>query len=168
MLSGTINKTGVLVIETTKLFSESTVSKILDLVQNASSKKAKTEQFITQFAKYYTPFVVISAALLAFLPPLLMQDALLSDWFRRSLVFPCCLLPMRACRLHSTEFLWRYQVRLLKMASWSKGGNFLEALNGVDTVVLDKTGTLTKGIFSVTSITAFKGIVKQKCYVLLH
>jgi len=97
VLSGSINKTGLLIIETTKLFSESTVSKILDLVQNASAKKAKTEQFITTFAKYYTPFVVISAALLAFLPPLLMEDALLSEWFRRALVFlvvscPCALV----------------------------------------------------------------------------
>ena len=156
VLSGTINKTGVLIIETTKLFAESTVSKILDLVQNASSKKAKTEQFITQFAKYYTPFVVISAALLAFLPPLLMQDALLSDWFRRSLVFLVVSCPCALVVSIPLSFFGGIG-GASKNGILVKGGNFLEALNSVDTVVFDKTGTLTKGIFSVTSITAFEG-----------
>jgi Cd2+/Zn2+-exporting ATPase len=153
VLSGTINKTGVLIVETTKLFSESTVSKILDLVQNASSKKAKTEQFITQFAKYYTPFVVISAALLAFLPPLLMEDALLSEWFRRSLVFLVVSCPCALVVSIPLSFFGGIG-GASKNGILVKGGNFLEALNSVDTVVLDKTGTLTKGIFSVTSITA--------------
>lgn len=156
VLSGTINKTGVLVIETTKLFSESTVSKILDLVQNASSKKAKTEQFITQFAKYYTPFVVISAALLAFLPPLLMEDALLSEWFRRSLVFLVVSCPCALVVSIPLSFFGGIG-GASKNGILVKGGNFLEALNSVDTVVLDKTGTLTKGVFSVTSITALQG-----------
>ena len=156
VLSGTINKTGVLIIETTKLFAESTVSKILDLVQNASAKKAKTEQFITTFAKYYTPFVVISAALLAFLPPLLMQDALLSEWFRRSLVFLVVSCPCALVVSIPLSFFGGIG-GASKNGILVKGGNFLEALNGVDTVVLDKTGTLTKGIFSVTSITAFQG-----------
>ena len=156
VLSGTINKTGVLIIETTKLFAESTVSKILDLVQNASAKKAKTEQFITTFAKYYTPFVVISAALLAFLPPLLMQDALLSEWFRRSLVFLVVSCPCALVVSIPLSFFGGIG-GASKNGILVKGGNFLEALNGVDTVVLDKTGTLTKGIFSVTSITALQG-----------
>ncbi|ARU48290.1 heavy metal translocating P-type ATPase [Sulfurospirillum diekertiae] len=156
VLSGTINKTGVLVIETTKLFAESTVSKILDLVQNASAKKAKTEQFITTFAKYYTPLVVISAALLAFLPPLLMQDALLSDWFRRSLVFLVVSCPCALVVSIPLSFFGGIG-GASKNGILVKGGNFLEALNGVDTVVFDKTGTLTKGIFSVTSITALQG-----------
>jgi len=156
VLSGTINKTGVLIVETTKLFSESTVSKILDLVQNASSKKAKTEQFITQFAKYYTPLVVISAALLAFVPPLLMQDALLSDWFRRSLVFLVVSCPCALVVSIPLSFFGGIG-GASKNGILVKGGNFLEALNGVDTVVLDKTGTLTKGIFSVTSIKALNG-----------
>lgn len=156
VLSGTINKTGVIIVETTKLFSESTVSKILDLVQNASSKKAKTEQFITQFAKYYTPLVVISAALLAFVPPLLMQDALLSDWFRRSLVFLVVSCPCALVVSIPLSFFGGIG-GASKNGILVKGGNFLEALNGVDTVVLDKTGTLTKGIFSVTSIKALSG-----------
>jgi Zn2+/Cd2+-exporting ATPase len=156
VLSGTINKTGVIVIETTKLFSESTVSKILDLVQNAGAKKAKTEQFITTFAKYYTPIVVISAALLAFVPPLLMQDALLSDWFRRSLVFLVVSCPCALVVSIPLSFFGGIG-GASKNGILVKGGNFLEALNGVDTVVFDKTGTLTKGIFSVTSITALHG-----------
>lgn len=156
VLSGTINKTGVIIVETTKLFSESTVSKILDLVQNASAKKAKTEQFITQFAKYYTPLVVISAALLAFVPPLLMQDALLSDWFRRSLVFLVVSCPCALVVSIPLSFFGGIG-GASKNGILVKGGNFLEALNGVDTVVLDKTGTLTKGIFSVTSIKTLNG-----------
>ena len=160
VLSGTINKTGVLIVETTKLFSESTVSKILDLVQNASSKKAKTEQFITQFAKYYTPFVVISAALLAFLPPLLMEDALLSEWFRRSLVFLVVSCPCALVVSIPLSFFGGIG-GASKNGILVKGGNFLEALNSVDTVVLDKTGTLTKGVFSVTSITALEGYSEE-------
>ncbi|WP_041959888.1 heavy metal translocating P-type ATPase [Sulfurospirillum arsenophilum] len=156
VLSGTINKTGVIIVETTKLFAESTVSKILDLVQNASAKKAKTEQFITQFAKYYTPLVVISAALLAFVPPLLMQDALLSDWFRRSLVFLVVSCPCALVVSIPLSFFGGIG-GASKNGILVKGGNFLEALNGVDTVVLDKTGTLTKGIFSVTSIKTLNG-----------
>ncbi|KFL34428.1 MULTISPECIES: heavy metal translocating P-type ATPase [unclassified Sulfurospirillum] len=156
ILSGTINKTGVIIVETTKLFSESTVSKILDLVQNAGAKKAKTEQFITTFAKYYTPLVVISAALLAFVPPLLMQDALLSDWFRRSLVFLVVSCPCALVVSIPLSFFGGIG-GASKNGILVKGGNFLEALNGVDTVVLDKTGTLTKGIFSVTSITVLHG-----------
>ena len=122
-------------------------------MQNASSKKAKTEQFITQFAKYYTPFVVISAALLAFLPPLLMEDALLSEWFRRSLVFLVVSCPCALVVSIPLSFFGGIG-GASKNGILVKGGNFLEALNSVDTVVLDKTGTLTKGIFSVTSITA--------------
>ena len=153
VLSGTINKTGVIIIETTKLFSESTVSKILDLVQNAGAKKAKTEQFITTFAKYYTPLVVISAALLAFVPPLLMQDALLSDWFQRSLVFLVVSCPCALVVSIPLSFFGGIG-GASKNGILVKGGNFLEALNGVDTVVFDKTGTLTKGFFSVTSVKA--------------
>ncbi|ATB69210.1 heavy metal resistance P-type ATPase [Sulfurospirillum diekertiae] len=164
VLSGSINKTGVIVVETTKLFSESTVSKILDLVQNASSKKAKTEQFITTFAKYYTPLVVISAALLAFVPPLLIQDALLSDWFRRSLVFLVVSCPCALVVSIPLSFFGGIG-GASKNGILVKGGNFLEALNGVDTVVFDKTGTLTKGIFSVTSITALKGLQEAE---ILH
>ncbi len=156
VLSGSINKTGLLIIETTKLFSESTVSKILDLVQNASAKKAKTEQFITTFAKYYTPFVVISAALLAFLPPLLMEDALLSEWFRRALVFLVVSCPCALVVSIPLSFFGGIG-GASKNGILVKGGNFLEALNSVDTIVFDKTGTLTQGVFSVTAIQALHG-----------
>ena len=96
-LSGCINLTGVLTIEVTKEFGESTVSKILDLVENASSKKAKAENFITKFARYYTPVVVISALVLAFLPPLVLQNGSWSQWVQRALIFlviscPCALV----------------------------------------------------------------------------
>mgnify|MGYP000202134498 CR=1 FL=1 len=160
VLSGSINKTGLLIVETTKLFADSTVSKILDLVQNASGKKAKTEQFITHFAKYYTPFVVISAALLAFLPPLFMHDALLSDWFRRSLVFLVVSCPCALVVSIPLSFFGGIG-GASKNGILVKGGNFLEALNSVDTIVFDKTGTLTKGIFSVTSITALQGHTQE-------
>ncbi len=155
VLSGSINKTGLLIIETTKLFSDSTVSKILDLVQNASGKKAKTEQFITHFAKYYTPFVVISAALLAFLPPLLFEDALLSDWFRRSLVFLVVSCPCALVVSIPLSFFGGIG-GASRNGILVKGGNFLEALNSVDTIIFDKTGTLTKGVLSVTTIKAFE------------
>ena len=161
VLSGSINKTGLLIVETTKLFADSTVSKILDLVQNASGKKAKTEQFITHFAKYYTPFVVISAALLAFLPPLLMHDALLSDWFRRSLVFLVVSCPCALVVSIPLSFFGGIG-GASKNGILVKGGNFLEALKRVDTVVFDKTGTLTKGIFSVTSISALHGYDEEE------
>lgn len=161
VLSGTINQRGVLIIQTTKIFAESTVSKILDLVQNASSKKAKTEQFITTFAKYYTPFVVISALFLAFLPPLLVEDALLSDWFRRALVFLVVSCPCALVVSIPLSFFGGIG-GASKNGILVKGGNFLEALNSVDTVVFDKTGTLTQGIFRVTKIEAMGGYSKEE------
>jgi len=153
VLSGSINKTGLLLVQTTKLFADSTVSKILDLVQNASNKKAKTEQFITHFAKYYTPFVVISAALLAFLPPLLIEGAEFSEWFRRALVFLVVSCPCALVVSIPLSFFGGIG-GASRNGILVKGGNFLEALKSVDTVVFDKTGTLTKGIFSVTHIQA--------------
>ena len=161
VLSGTINKTGVLTIQTTKSFAESTVSKILDLVQHASAKKAKTEQFITTFARYYTPFVVISAALLAFLPPLLFEEALLSDWFRRSLVFLVVSCPCALVVSIPLSFFGGIG-GASKNGILVKGGNFLEALNQVDTVVFDKTGTLTKGVFRVTQSLGVNGFDKEE------
>lgn len=156
ILSGTINQRGVLIIETTKIFAESTVSKILDLVQNASGKKAKTEQFITTFAKYYTPLVVISALLLAFVPPLLWKDALLSEWFGRALVFLVVSCPCALIVSIPLSFFGGIG-GASKNGILVKGGNFLEALNSVDTVIFDKTGTLTKGIFSVTMTQGLNG-----------
>ena len=160
VLSGAINLSGVLILKTQKCFADSTVSKILDLVQNASAKKAKTEQFITTFARYYTPFVVISALLLAFLPPLLIEEALLSEWFKRSLVFlvvscPCALVV--SIPLSFFGGIGGASRRGILV----KGGNFLEALNRVDTIVFDKTGTLTHGNFHVTHVEAYEDFSRE-------
>lgn len=150
-LSGFINKNALLTIEVTKEFGESTVSKILDLVENASSKKSKTENFISKFAKYYTPFVLISAMIIAFIPPLVVPNAEFLDWFYRGLVFlvvscPCALV------LSIPLSFFSGIGNSSKHGILIKGSNYLEALKNVDTVVFDKTGTLTKGVFKVTKV----------------
>lgn len=151
VLSGFINKNGLLTIEVLKEFEDSTVSKILDLVENASSRKAPTENFITKFARYYTPFVVITAVLLAIIPPLVISGAVFSDWFYRSLVFLVISCP---CALVISIPLGFFGG--IGGASRSgiliKGSNYLEALNNVETIIFDKTGTLTEGIFKVRNI----------------
>ena len=151
ILSGSVNVHGVLTIEVTKTFGESTVSKILDLVQNASSRKSPTENFITKFARYYTPVVVGIAAALAVIPPLLIAEAAFSDWVYRALVFlviscPCALVI--SIPLGFFGGIGGASRRGILI----KGSNFLEALNSVETVVFDKTGTLTKGAFKVTEV----------------
>ena len=161
VLSGSINKNGLLLIEVTKAFGESTISKILDLVQNASSKKAVTENFITKFARYYTPFVVFSALVLAIIPPLIIQEATFTQWINRALVFLVVSCP---CALVISIPLGFFGG--IGGASQNgilvKGSNFLEALNAVETVVFDKTGTLTKGIFKVTKISALNDWPKEE------
>jgi len=161
VLSGFINKNGALTIEVTKEFGESTVSKILDLVQNASSKKAPTENFITKFARYYTPVVVIIAFLLAVVPPLAISGATFSDWVYRALIFlviscPCALVV--SIPLGFFGGIGAASSRGILV----KGSNYLEALNDVKYVVFDKTGTLTKGVFDVTTIYAAEGISQDK------
>jgi Cd2+/Zn2+-exporting ATPase len=156
VLSGSINKSGLLSIAVTKEFSESTVSKILNLVENAGSKKAAVENFITKFARWYTPAVVMAALLLAVLPPLFVPGAAFSEWLRRALVFlvvscPCALVISIPLSFFGGIGGASRQGILVK------GGNFLEALNDVDTVVFDKTGTLTKGVFAVTGIVPASG-----------
>lgn len=151
ILSGSINKNGLLTVKVTKEFGESTVSKILDMVQYASSRKSPTENFITKFAKYYTPVVVFSALALAFVPPLILQDGSFSDWINRALVFlvvscPCALVISIPLSFFGGIGGASQNGILIK------GSNYLEALNNVQTVVFDKTGTLTKGIFKVTEI----------------
>ena len=151
VLGGFINKNGLLTVEVIKEFGESTVSKILDLVQNASSKKAPTENFITKFARYYTPAVVFIAAALAVIPPLVIQGATFSDWIYRALVFlvvscPCALVVSIPLSFFGGIGGASSHGILIK------GSNYLEALNNVDTVVFDKTGTLTKGVFKVSEI----------------
>lgn len=151
VLSGSINKNGLLTVEVTKEFGESTVSKILDLVQNASSKKAPTENFITKFARYYTPVVVSVAAALAVIPPLVVHGATFSDWINRALVFLVVSCPCALVISIPLGFFGGIG-GASKNGILIKGSNYLEALNNVDTVVFDKTGTLTKGIFKVTKV----------------
>ena len=151
VLSGFINKTGLVEIEVTKVFSESTVSKILDLVENSSSKKSKTENFITKFAKYYTPIVVITALIMAIFPPLLIPNTTFTDWIYRALIFlvvscPCALI------ISIPLGFFGGIGGASKHGILVKGANYLEALNDVESIVMDKTGTLTKGVFKVTEI----------------
>ena len=153
VLSGSINKNGLLTVEVTKAFGESTVSKILDLVQNASSKKAPTENFITKFAHYYTPLVVFAAAALAFIPPLVIPGASFYEWINRALVFLVVSCPCALVVSIPLGFFGGIG-GASKNGILIKGSNYLEALNNVSTVVFDKTGTLTKGVFKVTKILA--------------
>ena len=150
LLSGTINQSGLLTLEVTKPYADSTIAKILDLVENASSQKAPTENFITRFAKVYTPIVVGIAATMAIVPPLLF-GAPFGDWLYRALIFLVISCP---CALVISIPLGFFAG--IGMASKNgilvKGSNYLEALNDVQTVVFDKTGTLTQGSFSVTTV----------------
>ncbi len=157
VLSGSINKNGLLIVEVTKEFGESTVSKILDLVQNASNKKAPTENFITKFARYYTPVVVFAAAALAFIPPFLIPGATFAEWINRALVFLVVSCPCALVVSIPLGFFGGIG-GASKNGILVKGSNYLEALNNVDTVVFDKTGTLTKGVFKVTKIMAHGSI----------
>lgn len=150
VISGCINQSGLLRVQVTKAFGESTVSKILDLVENSSSKKAKAENFITKFARYYTPAVVISAILLAVFPPLLF-GGIWEDWIHRALIFlviscPCALVISVPLSFFGGIGGASRQGILVK------GGNYLESLAQAEIVVFDKTGTLTKGVFNVTAI----------------
>ena len=151
LLSGFINKNALLTVQVTKDFSESTVSKILDMVENASSKKSKTENFISVFSRYYTPIVVTLAALLAILPPVFIKGALFSEWIHRGLIFlvvscPCALVLSIPLSYFSGIGVASKNGILIK------GSNYLEALRYVDTVVFDKTGTLTEGVFDVVKV----------------
>jgi Cd2+/Zn2+-exporting ATPase len=161
VLSGCINKSGLLTIKVTKEFGNSTVSKILELVQNASSRKTKTENFITKFARVYTPIVVVIAILIAVIPTIIISGAVFSDWLYRSLVFlviscPCALV------ISIPLGFFGGVGGASKRGILVKGANFLEALNNVDTVVFDKTGTLTKGVFTVTEINPIDNLSKDE------
>ena len=157
VLSGFINKNGLIEIQVAKIFSESTVSKILYLMENAGSKKSKTENFITKFARYYTPVVVITALIVAIFPPLLIQGATFSDWIYRALIFlvvscPCALvISIPLGFFGGIGGASRHGILI-------KGTNYLEVLNNLESVVMDKTGTLTKGIFKVTEVNAENNI----------
>ncbi|WP_010248942.1 heavy metal translocating P-type ATPase [Acetivibrio cellulolyticus] len=161
ILSGVINKNGLITVEVTKEFAQSTVSKILDLVENASSKKAATENFITKFARYYTPAVVIIAALLAVIPPLIIRGASFAEWLNRALVFLVVSCPCALVVSIPLGFFGGIG-GASKNGILIKGGNFLEALNSIDTVAFDKTGTLTKGVFKVTEVKPMIGFSKDE------
>ncbi len=153
VLAGTVNKSGVLTVRVTKVFSESSISRILELVENAGNKKTETEKFITKFAAYYTPAVVLIAVLIATLPPLLMQQSF-TVWLYRALIMlviscPCALvisIPLG----YFGGVGWASRKGVLV-----KGSNYLDVLTQVKRVVLDKTGTLTKGIFKVTDVKTY-------------
>ncbi len=151
VMAGMINKSGILTVTVTKLFGESSISKILDLVENATSKKAKTEKFITKFARYYTPVVVIAAVLVAVLPPLLIEGQLFSVWIYRALIMlvvscPCALVISIPLGYFGGIGGASHKGILVK------GSNYLDSLTEIKKVVFDKTGTLTKGEFKVSEI----------------
>lgn len=150
VISGCINQSGLLKVRVSKEFGQSTVSKILDLVENSASKKAKAENFITRFAKYYTPVVVIAAALLAVIPPLVLGGGW-ADWIHRALIFLVISCPCALVISVPLSFFGGIG-GASKSGILVKGGNYLEALANSEIVVFDKTGTLTKGVFRVTSV----------------
>lgn len=151
VISGCVNLDGVLQIKTTKEFTDSTVAKILELVENAGSQKSAVENFITRFARWYTPTVVIVAVFLAFLPPLLLPDALLSDWGYRAITFLVISCPCALVISIPLSFFGGIGAAS-KCGILVKGSNYLEALSHTETVVFDKTGTLTKGCFAVAEV----------------
>lgn len=160
VLSGCINKNGLLTIKVEKEFGESTVSKILDLVENASSKKTKSENFITKFAKYYTPIVVIIAVLLAIIPPFLLNMGEFRDWLYRALTFLVVSCPCALVISIPLGFFGGIG-GASKIGVLVKGSNYLEALANTQIVVFDKTGTLTKGVFEVQKVEA-AGVTKEE------
>lgn len=160
VLSGCINLNGVIKVKVTKKFEESTVSKILDLVENASSKKSKSENFITKFAHYYTPIVVIIALILAVVPPLIIKDASFSDWVYRALSFLVVSCPCALVISIPLSFFGGIG-GASKMGILIKGSNYLEAIANTEIVVFDKTGTLTEGVFEVQKVNPI-GISEEK------
>lgn len=165
ILAGMINKSGVLTIRVTKLFGESSIAKILDLVENATSKKADTEKFITKFARYYTPVVVFLSLAVAILPPLLIPGANRSDWIYRALILLVISCP---CGLVISIPLGYFGGigGAAKRGILVKGSTFLDALTAVKTVVFDKTGTLTKGTFKVIQIVTKNGFTESELLAL--
>lgn len=160
ILSGCINLEGILKIRVKKEYDESTVSKILELVENASSKKSKSEKFITKFANYYTPIVVIIAIFLALIPPLIIKNATFSDWLYRALSFLVVSCPCALVISIPLSFFGGIG-GASKNGILIKGSNYLEALSNLETVVFDKTGTLTEGVFKVQKINSI-GISEEE------
>ncbi len=167
VLSGSINQGGLLTIEVTREFGQSTVAKILELVQSAGSRKAPVERFITKFSRYYTPAVVAAAALLAVIPPLLVPGAQFADWLNRALVFlvvscPCALvISIPLGFFGGIGGASRHGILV-------KGSSYLEAMGSVDTMVFDKTGTLTEGRFTVTHTEGGNEVLRLAAHAELH
>jgi Cd2+/Zn2+-exporting ATPase len=161
VMAGQINKTGALTIRVTRPFSESSISKVMELVENATAKKARTEKFITTFARYYTPAVVLMAACIAFIPPMLMAEASFKTWIYRALVLlviscPCALVV--SIPLGYFGGIGKASRRGILV----KGSNYIDALAAIDTVIFDKTGTLTKGVFEVKTVVNLNGFSKAQ------
>ena len=165
ILAGAINQTGSLTVRVTKLFAESSIAKILDLVENASSKKAPTEKFITRFARYYTPVVVFLSLAVAILPPLFIPGATSEQWVYRALVLLVISCP---CGLVISIPLGYFGGvgGAAKRGILVKGSTFLDALTAVKTVIFDKTGTLTEGVFQVTQISPYNGYSETELLTL--
>lgn len=167
ILSGCINENGVLEVKVTKKFGESTASKILDLVENASSKKSKSENFISKFAKYYTPIVVVTAVLLAIIPPMIFNRAEWIEWIHRALTFLVVSCPCALVISIPLGFFGGIG-GASKIGVLVKGSNYLEALSNTEIMVLDKTGTLTEGVFEVQQInpidTSKEDLIKYATY----
>lgn len=165
VLAGMINQTGLLTLQVTKLFGESSITKILDLVENATSKKAQTEKFITRFAHYYTPVVVILSLAVALLPPLFISGATHEEWVYRALILLVISCP---CGLVISIPLGYFGGvgGAAKRGILVKGSTFLDALTAVKTVVFDKTGTLTKGVFQVTQVVTKNGFSESELLTL--
>lgn len=160
VMSGTINKNGVIEVEVTRVFGESTASKIIKMAQEAASKKAKTEDFITKFAKWYTPAVVLMALIIAILPPIIMKSEF-TPWIYKALIFlviscPCALV------LSIPLGFFAGIGRAAKAGILVKGSNFLEGMADLKTLVVDKTGTLTKGTFEVTKVKSINGLEESE------
>lgn len=163
VLAGVVNLTGVIKIRVSQVYENSTVSKILDLVENAASKKAPIEQFITKFAKVYTPTVVFLAVALAVIPMFIFKDAIFNDWLYRALTFlvvscPCALV------ISIPLGLYAGLGKASRVGALIKGGNYLELLKDIDTIVFDKTGTLTEGSFEVVEVNGSNNLLMIGAY----
>lgn len=161
VMAGQVNQTAALTVRVTRRFEESSIAKVMELVENATARKARTEKFITKFARYYTPAVVLIAAAIAFLPPLLFADATFKSWVYRALVLlviscPCALVISIPLGYFAGIGLASRRGILVK------GSNFIDALAKVKTVVFDKTGTLTQGVFKVSEIATYNGYSENK------
>jgi len=161
-----VNNPGLLTVEVLKPYKESSASKILKLVEHAGNRKAATEKFITKFSIYYTPAVVFTSLIIAFLPPLIIEGAVFKDWFYRALILLVISCP---CALVISIPLGYFGGigGASKRGILIKGANFLEALTNIHTAAFDKTGTLTWGVFKVSQMVPCSGFSSKNCSIML-